>query len=100
MNNPKQIDHILDYRFYRRRRVLQAAKCTIGELSRKIETEWHIADFGKVDKTGIQLLADIKQVCIRDVSGKRYYFFGSVIQSYNNIYVFKMQIVFFSSMKV
>ncbi|KAL4002408.1 hypothetical protein ACH3XW_3330 [Acanthocheilonema viteae] len=62
VNNPKQIDHILDCRFYRRRRILQAAKCTIGELSRKIETEWHIADYGKVDKTGIQLMADIKQL--------------------------------------
>uniref|UniRef100_A0A0R3RVL3 PH domain-containing protein n=1 Tax=Elaeophora elaphi TaxID=1147741 RepID=A0A0R3RVL3_9BILA len=62
LNNPKQVDHILDCRFYRRRRILQAAKCTIGELSRKIETEWHIADFGKVDKTGIQLMADIKQL--------------------------------------
>ncbi|CAG9538548.1 unnamed protein product [Cercopithifilaria johnstoni] len=62
VNNPKQVDHILDCRFYRRRRVLQAAKCTIGELSRKIETEWQIADFGKVDKTGIQLMTDIKQL--------------------------------------
>ncbi|VDK73844.1 unnamed protein product [Litomosoides sigmodontis] len=62
VNNPKQVDHILDCRFYRRRRILQNAKCTIGELSRKIDTEWHIADFGKVDKTGIQLMADIKQL--------------------------------------
>ncbi|KAK6101402.1 hypothetical protein QQG55_4480 [Brugia pahangi] len=62
VNNPKQIDHILDCRFYRRRRILQAAKYKIGELSRKIETDWHIADFGKVDKTGIQLLAEIKQL--------------------------------------
>lgn len=70
MNNPKQVDHILDCRFYRRRRVLQAAKSTIGELSRKIETEWHILDFGKVDKTGIQLMADIKQVRIIDAKQK------------------------------
>ncbi|KAM3724595.1 Inositol polyphosphate-4-phosphatase type I [Dirofilaria immitis] len=62
VNNPKQVDHILDCRFYQRRRILQAAKCMIGELSSKIETEWHIADFGNVDKTGIQLMADIKQL--------------------------------------
>uniref|UniRef100_A0A915PT39 PH domain-containing protein n=1 Tax=Setaria digitata TaxID=48799 RepID=A0A915PT39_9BILA len=62
VNNPKQVDHILDCRFYHRRRILQSAKSTIGELSRMIETEWHVTDFGKVDKTGIQLVADIKQL--------------------------------------
>ncbi|VDN39808.1 unnamed protein product [Gongylonema pulchrum] len=62
INDPKQIDHILDSRFYHRRRILLGAKSTIGDLARRIETDWHIADFGKVDKTGVQLLAEIKQV--------------------------------------
>ncbi|VDN36463.1 unnamed protein product [Gongylonema pulchrum] len=62
INDPKQIDHILDSRFYHRRRILLGAKSTIGDLARRIETDWHIADFGKVDKTGVQLLAEIKQL--------------------------------------
>ncbi|VDN05119.1 unnamed protein product [Thelazia callipaeda] len=62
VNDPKQIDYIIDSRFYYRRRILQTAKSTIGELSRRVETDWQIADFGKVDKIGLQLLAEIKQL--------------------------------------
>uniref|UniRef100_A0A914REH7 Uncharacterized protein n=1 Tax=Parascaris equorum TaxID=6256 RepID=A0A914REH7_PAREQ len=57
-----KIDHILDSRFFHRRRVLLEAKSTIGSLSRRIETDWHIVSFGSIDKTGVQLLADVKQL--------------------------------------
>uniref|UniRef100_A0A0M3J6E4 F-box/FBD/LRR-repeat protein n=1 Tax=Anisakis simplex TaxID=6269 RepID=A0A0M3J6E4_ANISI len=60
------LDHILDSRFFHRRRVLLDAKATIGALSRRIETDWHIASFGSIDKTGVQLLADIKQVILHE----------------------------------
>lgn len=41
---------------------MQETKRMIGELARRIESDWHIADFGKVDRTGVELLAGIKQV--------------------------------------
>ncbi|VDM42442.1 unnamed protein product [Toxocara canis] len=62
LNDPQKIDHILDSRFFHRRRVLLEAKSTIGSLSRRVETDWHIASFGSIDKTGVQLLADVKQL--------------------------------------
>uniref|UniRef100_A0A915AMW7 PH domain-containing protein n=1 Tax=Parascaris univalens TaxID=6257 RepID=A0A915AMW7_PARUN len=62
LNDPEKIDHILDSRFFHRRRVLLEAKSTIGSLSRRIETDWHIVSFGSIDKTGVQLLADVKQL--------------------------------------
>lgn len=62
LNDPERIDHILDSRFFYRRRILIAAKTAIGSLSRRIETDWHMVKFGNIDKIGVQLLAEVKQV--------------------------------------
>ncbi|VDD87449.1 unnamed protein product [Enterobius vermicularis] len=62
LNDPERIDHILDSRFFYRRRILIAAKTAIGSLSRRIETDWHMVKFGNIDKIGVQLLAEVKQL--------------------------------------
>lgn len=59
---PTQIDHTNENRYYSRQQILLNAKRQIGDLSMRIETEWHITNFGSVDKVGVQIFSEIKQV--------------------------------------
>ncbi|MFH4976730.1 hypothetical protein AB6A40_003439 [Gnathostoma spinigerum] len=62
LNSPERIDHILDSRFYDRRRTLLNAKAIIGELSQKIESGWKVPHVNSIDKQNVKLLADIKEL--------------------------------------
>uniref|UniRef100_A0A0N5B0R7 PH domain-containing protein n=1 Tax=Syphacia muris TaxID=451379 RepID=A0A0N5B0R7_9BILA len=62
LDDPERIDHILDSHFYYRRRMLLSAKSSIGILSRRIENDWRIVKFGSIDKIGVELLAEVKQL--------------------------------------
>lgn len=59
---PTSLDYTNDYRFYARRRMLLHAKRQICELTRRIETEWRVAKFGCVDKVGVEIFSEVKQV--------------------------------------
>lgn len=54
------LDHTNIARFASRRRTLLEAKKTIGSLTRKIENDWQIGEFGSVDKTGLEILAEVR----------------------------------------
>ena len=60
--DPIKLDHINESRFYARRQILQTAKRRIGDLTRKIENDWHVSSFGVVDKIGLGILAEVTQV--------------------------------------
>ncbi|KAI1729322.1 type I inositol 3,4-bisphosphate 4-phosphatase [Ditylenchus destructor] len=56
------LDHMNEARYYSRRQTLITAKRQIGELTRRIDTEWHVGAFGKVDKVGVQIFSELKQL--------------------------------------
>ncbi|KAH7700561.1 inositol polyphosphate-4-phosphatase, partial [Aphelenchoides avenae] len=60
--DPNGVDHTLETRFHNRQQVLQNAKRCIGELTRRIDNEWHLTAFGTPDNVGLRILADVKQV--------------------------------------
>lgn len=62
---PMTLDFTNEFRFYSRRKTLLNVKCQIGELTRLIDMEWHVTTFGMVDKVGVQIFSEIKQVKIR-----------------------------------
>lgn len=49
-------------RFYTRRKTLENASSMIDTLSRKVNNKWHVDQSGAVDKSGLQLLSEVKQV--------------------------------------
>lgn len=59
---PNSQDHLLETRFFTRRRTLLNAKKMVGDLSRRIENDWTVGEFGKVDKVGVKLFSEVKQV--------------------------------------
>lgn len=56
------LDFTNEYRFYTRRKTLLNIKRQICELTRRIDVEWHITSFGIIDKVGVQIFSEIKQV--------------------------------------
>uniref|UniRef100_A0A914CBN2 Uncharacterized protein n=1 Tax=Acrobeloides nanus TaxID=290746 RepID=A0A914CBN2_9BILA len=60
--DPIKLDHTNESRFYARRQILQTAKRRIGDLTRKIENDWHVSSFGVVDKIGLGILAEVTQL--------------------------------------
>uniref|UniRef100_A0A1I7S7J9 PH domain-containing protein n=1 Tax=Bursaphelenchus xylophilus TaxID=6326 RepID=A0A1I7S7J9_BURXY len=59
---PNSQDYLLETRFFTRRKTLLNAKKMVGELSRRIENDWKMEVFGKVDKVGIKLFSEVKQL--------------------------------------
>jgi hypothetical protein len=57
-------NHTLETRFYTRRKTLESAGSLIEALSRRINHDWHVGEFGAVDQVGLQLLSEVKQVSI------------------------------------
>jgi hypothetical protein len=55
-------NYTLETRFYTRRKTLENASTMIESLSRKINTEWKLERFGTVDKVGLQLMSEVKQL--------------------------------------
>jgi hypothetical protein len=55
-------NHTSETRFYTRRKTLDNASTMIEVLSRKINNEWRVGSFGTVDKLGLHLLSEVKQV--------------------------------------
>ncbi|KAK0420803.1 hypothetical protein QR680_014899 [Steinernema hermaphroditum] len=62
IDDPTKIDYVIDSRFHCRRRVLLAAKKSIGEMSRRIDVDCKSIGNGQLDKMGVQLLADVKHL--------------------------------------
>lgn len=57
-------NYTLETRFYTRQKTLENASTMIDQLSRKINNEWKVGQFGAVDKVGLHLLSEAKQVKI------------------------------------
>uniref|UniRef100_A0A915D7L3 Uncharacterized protein n=1 Tax=Ditylenchus dipsaci TaxID=166011 RepID=A0A915D7L3_9BILA len=59
---PSGLDHTNEMRYYSRRSTLLSAKRQIGELTRRIDLEWRVGAFGLVDKVGVQIFSEMKQL--------------------------------------
>uniref|UniRef100_A0A7E4W547 PH domain-containing protein n=1 Tax=Panagrellus redivivus TaxID=6233 RepID=A0A7E4W547_PANRE len=57
-----RLDHSNGVRFATRRRTLLESKKTIGSLTRKIDVDWQVGKFGHVDKIGLEILAEVRQL--------------------------------------
>ncbi|KAI6239101.1 Type I inositol 3,4-bisphosphate 4-phosphatase [Aphelenchoides fujianensis] len=55
-------NHTMETRFYTRRKTLENASSLIDNLTRRINNDWHIGEFGTVDKVGLQLFSEVKQL--------------------------------------
>lgn len=60
----KAQDYVLEPRFFTRRKKLLHAQQLIGDVTRRVENEWQVEEFGKVDKVGIKLFSEVKQVSL------------------------------------
>ncbi|CAD5217073.1 unnamed protein product [Bursaphelenchus okinawaensis] len=59
---PNSQDYLLETRFFTRRKTLINAKRVVGDLSRRVENDWNLSEYGKVDKVGIKLFSEVKQL--------------------------------------
>ncbi|TKR64344.1 hypothetical protein L596_024898 [Steinernema carpocapsae] len=62
IDDPTKIDYLIDSRFHSRRRTLLSAKKSIGEMSRRIDVDCKSFGNGQLDRMGVQLFADVKQL--------------------------------------
>ncbi|KAI6215412.1 hypothetical protein M3Y94_00382500 [Aphelenchoides besseyi] len=59
---PNAQNHVTETRFFTRRKTLENANALIDNLTRRISNDWHVGEFGVVDKVGLQLFSEAKQL--------------------------------------